>query len=162
MRIPLTQGFSTIIDEADWPRVAGHTWCVFNARTKWPYAVTARRGGGRILLHRLLLDAPLGLHVDHRNLDTLDNRRRNLRLVTPAQNHANQRPFGVSSVYRGVVWHRGKWLARVRARGHHHYLGRFTLERDAALAVDRALRAAWGEHARLNFPGADLVHDQLG
>jgi len=107
-----------------------------------------------------LLDAPPHLHVDHKNGDTLDNRRRNLRLVTPAENHANQRPFGSSSQYRGVTRHQGRWMARVTAAGRLYYLGSFVDEQDAARAVDRTLRAVWGEHARLNFP--DLVHDQLG
>jgi hypothetical protein len=163
VHVPLTQGFTTVVDLADWPRVAPYTWCVFNAHTKWPYAVTGSRGcrTGRLFLHRLLLEAPSHLHVDHRDLDTLNNRRGNLRLVTPAENHANQRHFGTSSRFRGVIWHRGKWRATIMARGKHRYLGRFVDEVEAARAVDAALRAAWGEHARLNF-ARDLVHDQLG
>jgi hypothetical protein len=158
----LTRGFVTLVDEADWPVVSAHTWCVFNANTKWPYAVSGSAGchKGKLVLHRFLLDAPAVLYVDHVNGDTLDNRRQNLRLVTPSDNHANQRAFGVTSRYRGVTYHAGKWLARVRARGRELYLGRFVEEEDAARAVDTALRAVWGEHARLNFP--DLVHDQLG
>jgi hypothetical protein len=154
MHVPLTAGFWTIVEESDWLRIAPHTWCVFNLHTKWPYAVSGSRGcvNGRIILHRLLLDAPPELHVDHINLDTLDNRRSNLRLVTPAENHANQRPFGATSRFRGVRWHRGKWVGQVMFRGHLHYLGRFVDEEDAARAVDRALLEAWGAHARLNFP----------
>jgi HNH endonuclease len=151
VRIPLTQGFTTVVDWADWPRVAPYTWCVCNAQTKWPYAVTASPRG-RVLLHRLLLDAPSHLQVDHRDLDTLNNRRANLRLVTPQENHANQRHFGTSSRFRGVIWHRGKWRAVVVARGRRYYLGRFVHEDDAARAVDAVLRDAWGPHARLNFP----------
>jgi len=110
-----------------------------------------------MMLHRFLLDAPPELHVDHKNLDTLDNRRHNLRLVTPAQNHANQRPFGTTSRFRGVSWHAGKWRAQMMFRGRLHYLGRYADELDAARAVDCALLKAWGAHARLN-----LCHDQLG
>jgi len=153
VRVPLTQGASTIIDAADWPRVAPFPWCLFRAGAHWPYAVTGRRGG-LVLLHRFLLEAPADLHVDHKNGDTLDNRRANLRLVTPRQNHANQRAFGRSSRYRGVTRHADKWLARVTAGGRLYYLGRFVDEQDAARAVDATLRAVWGEHARLNFPEA--------
>lgn len=162
VHIPLTQGFTTVVDLADWPLVAFYTWCVFGARTKWPYAITALPGRRtRIMLHRLLLDAPPELHVDHCDLDTLNNRRANLRLVTPGENHANQRHWGTSSRYRGVIRHQGKWRAAVMVRGAHRYLGRFVHEVDAARAVDAALLEAWGAHARLNFPH-DLVHDQLG
>ena len=154
--VPLTRGFVTLVDAADWPAVSRHTWCVFNAHTKWPYAVSGSDGcrTGKLVLHRFLLAAPPGLHVDHVNLDTLDNRRSNLRLVTPAENHANQRHFGTSSRYRGVIWHRGKWRATVTARGQFHYLGRFTDEEAAARAVDAVLRAVWGDRAHLNFPDA--------
>jgi hypothetical protein len=161
VRIPLTQGFTTVVDAADWPRVAPYTWCI-NGRTKWQYAVTGSRTGHLLFLHRLLLNAPAHLQVDHHDLDTLNNRRTNLRLVTPAENHANQRHFGTSSRFRGVIWHRGKWRARIVACGQPFYLGRFADEEEAARAVDAALLRAWGPFARLNFPRADLVHDQLG
>lgn len=162
VRVPLTQGLTTVVDVDDWPRVAPYPWCVLNAQSKWRYAATGGpRGRAPILLHRLLLAAPPHLYVDHRDGDTLNNRRANLCLVTPAENHANQRHFGTSSRFRGVIRHRGKWRAVVVARGVWHYLGRFADEEEAAHAVDAALRAAWGDLARLNFP-TNLVHDQLG
>lgn len=155
VRIPLTQGFSTVVDATDWPRVESYTWCIFNAQTKWPYAVTARPGGhGRIMLHRLLLDAPAHLHVDHRDCNTLNNCRANLRLVTPTENKANQRAFaGSSSRFRGVFRHpNGRWRVVVMARGKRQYLGYFGNEIEAAHAADRVLWDAWGPLARLNFP----------
>src|SRR5687767_6641682 len=52
-------------------------------------------------LHRLLLDPPRGLIVDHINRNPLDNRRCNLRLVTSSQSHANRGP-GKHRKYKGV------------------------------------------------------------
>lgn len=165
MHIPLTQGRIAVVDLADWPRVAPYTWCTFTADRKWIYAVTgsARCVNGRQFLHRLLLDAPPELQVDHIDHDGLNNRRANLRLVTLHQNLANARPHGASSPYRGVTWDRYncQWMARVTVQGQTQYLGRFVHAAEAARAVDAALHAAWGPYACLNFP-ADLVHDQLG
>jgi len=160
VRIPLTAGFTTVIDEADWPLVAPYTWCTIKQGTRYPYAKAwAREGADRrvIFMHRLILNAPPELHVDHKNHDTLDNRRSNLRLVTREQNQANQRALGGTSRFRGVRWYKNAWQAAVMFRGHVHYLGRYADEEEAARAVDRALLEAWGTHARLN-----LCHDQLG
>ena len=41
-------------------------------------------------LHMYLIDCPKGYEVDHINLDTLDNRSCNLRIVTHQQNQINQ------------------------------------------------------------------------
>ena len=154
VRIPLTGGFTTVIDEADWPLVAPYTWCTVKQGTRYPYAKAwAREGADRrvIFMHRLILNAPPELQIDHKNHDTLDNRRSNLRLVTNAQNQANLRARGGTSRFRGVRWFKNRWQAAVMFHGRLHYLGRYDDEEEAARAVDRALLAWWGDHARLNL-----------
>lgn len=42
-----------------------------------------------VSLHRLVMDTPKDLVVDHINHDTLDNRKANLRNVTPMENAQN-------------------------------------------------------------------------
>jgi AP2 domain len=56
--------------------------------------------------------------------------------------------IGISSRYRGVCWHKGKWRAQL---GKMH-LGYFDAEEDAAMAYDSALRASVQSHDKLNFP----------
>lgn len=80
--IPLTQGYVTLVDDAD------YEWL---SRWKWHYhGGYAERGDG-VLMHREITDCPAGKEVDHINHDPLDNRRENLRVVTRWQNMLNRR-----------------------------------------------------------------------
>ena len=81
----------------------------------------------RVQLHRLILDAPNDLMVDHINHNTLDNRRSNLRLVNNGQNMQNRSgtPSNNTSGFRGVSFHKGtgKWFAYVWTNGKRRSLG---------------------------------------
>lgn len=76
-----------LVDDEDAPAVAGHRWHL-------QHGYAARKDGGRtVLLHRELAGLRHGspLQVDHRDRDPLNNTRRNLRAVTPAENLRNRR-----------------------------------------------------------------------
>ena len=114
-RIPLTKGYSTLVDDADYDWLSQWKWLYTEG-----YAVRCRPkcepGPAFIRMHRLLMgiDAvPDPIHtgeVDHRNRDRLDNRRANLRLVTHGGNQRNTAPRAVSGekgvryVPRGRRW----------------------------------------------------------
>lgn len=106
-------------------------------------------------MHHFILGLDAWTLVDHKNRDTLDNRRENLRVATTSQNGANQskRPGG-SSRFKGVCWDksRGKWKARIMLNYKNVHIGRFLVEEDAARAHDVRAREVWGEFAVLNFP----------
>lgn len=73
------------IDDADYDFVKGYKW----AATKRGFKLYVRGSvnGRDVLLHRFLMGEPAGMCVDHRNGDTLDNRRSsNLRVCTKGQN----------------------------------------------------------------------------
>jgi hypothetical protein len=105
-------------------------------------------------LHRMILNAPDGLLVDHINGNTLDNRRCNLRLCTPTQNSAGKRSERKHSPYRGVYKsHTGKpWGAQIRRDGVRVHLGLFDTPELAAEAYDNAARETFGDFAVLNEP----------
>ena len=154
--IPLSQGKCALIDGDDLPLVEGLRWHAYRDGRVW-YAERNVWEGPRRLhqkMHRVILDAPAGIQVDHINGDGLDNRRCNLRLATRSQNGSNRRSkLGSSSSYLGVSLRRnGTWRAQIAKHGKTVWLGAFKLEEDAARAYDEAAKAMHGEFARLNFP----------
>ena len=151
--IPLTQGQVTQVDDAD------YEWL---SKIHWKARQTS---GGRWRAHinsdmaRVILQAPLALHVDHINGDALDNRRANLRVCTSQHNHWNQAgSLNATTRFIGVSWDKRtrSWMASIKHKGRAYYLGRFKSEINAAHARDRAASEFRGEYARLNFPGDPL------
>lgn len=104
-------------------------------------------------MHRLLVGAKLGEIWDHRNGNTLDNRRSNLRLATSSQNAANGKPRGKYSEFKGVTRDKrtGKWVAQIGKDYEHIHIGTYTDELVAAAAYDISARHHHGEFARLNL-----------
>ncbi len=158
-RIGLTDGKFAIVDEADYYRLGNFGWCAKTCFGK-TYAIrfvdTPKRGAVMVSMHREIMNAPAGLLIDHRNRDTLDNRRNNLRLATYSQNGCNSKidKTKTTSKFRGVrfIKKTGKWAANIRINGKKTWLGSFKTEIDAAKAYDAAAREYHGEFARLNFP----------
>lgn len=162
MTVPLTialySGEKALIDASDASLVAGYRWLAdHREHTTYAYA-HVRVGPGQwqnLKLHRLILGAPAGLEVDHRNRDGLDNRRANLRLATSVENHANT---GLrrdnTSGFKGVTRSSksARWVAQIRRDGRMTYLGAFATPEAAAEAYDAAAVEQWGPHAHLNFP----------
>jgi hypothetical protein len=157
-RIYLGEGEWTIVDSADYYRLGNFKWHIKGNGKKFYVVRSAKNGPGRtklLGLHREITNAPKGLLVDHRNGNTLDNRKANLRLATASQNMQNvQKKKNTSSRFIGVSFIKsaGRWAAQIRAKGKDRWLGTFDFEIDAAHAYDEAAKKYYGEFARLNFP----------
>jgi hypothetical protein len=140
-----------LIDTADAELVTNQgSWHVHEGYASHGIAVPPRRVL-HIKMHRLILGLERGdpRQGDHINRDRLDNRRENLRIVTPTINAQNATPRrNTSSTHRGVSWHNGlqMWRARVRIDGHMHFLGWYDDELEAA-RIARNFRLA-------HMPGA--------
>lgn len=148
-QIPLTNSeMFTLVDEEDLSlALSGGPWHLtasgYAVRSvgKWPAQT-------KLYLHRLLLKEPDGF-VDHVNGDRLDNRRRNLRLASNAQNQHNAKLSSRNkSGFKGVSWDRGSWRGYVCANGKNHLVGRFETAEEADAAVRAARVALHGEFAR--------------
>ena len=156
-QIPTSNGQVVIVDDEDYDwSMALAPWYA----TPSGYAINtsgaAVREFGTRLMHRMLLDAKKGVPIDHINGNGLDNRRENLRFVTPAQNHMNRHipKRGSTSKYKGVYWGKKhkKWVARIGIDGKTFHLGNLDSEEDAALLYDAAARLLFREFSCPNFP----------
>jgi AP2 domain/HNH endonuclease len=158
-RIPLTQGQFALVDDEDFERLNIHKWCaVFDRRRRLFYATRQSprfNGKQRVInMHRSILGALPGEQVDHKNHDTLDNQRENLRICSVPQNSANRRmSINNTSGYKGVSWHKRdkRWFAYVNnGHGRQIYIGYYSTAREAAAAYDLAAVRYFGEFALTN------------
>ncbi len=138
-----------MVDDEDYENIEfGGKWTAASACN----TIYAERGGTR--MHRVLMNPPKDMHVDHIDGNGLNNQRSNLRICTPAQNNANKpkRRDGRSSIYMGVTFDKAnqKFRATIQKGGKILRLGRFALEKDAAIAYNIKAKELQGEFARLN------------
>ena len=147
-RIPLTQGKYAIVDPDDYVWLSKYRWYAARAGNTY-YAIRGQwskiqRRRLTISMHRLIIDVPDDMFVDHINHNGLDNRKANLRPATPADNarHARYPKINTSSKYRGVWYNKQtkKWRASIRVNRKRKHLGYFHNEIDAAHAYDEAAK----------------------
>ncbi len=110
-------------------------------------------GKGLVKMHVAIMQPPEGAYIDHRNGDSLDNRRGNLRLATNAQNGMNRGMQSNNTTgYKGVVLHKpsGRYRVMLSANKRKVHVGYFDDITDAARAYNEAALLHHGEFARLN------------
>lgn len=155
--IKLTQGRVTQVDDEWYEYLSQWDWVAsYDPSVKGYYATRQQGtllGQKTIKMHRVIMNAPIGMLVDHRDHDTLNNQVYNLRLATKAQNNRNSRKrIDNISGYKGVHPCRNKWRAMITFEGKLIHLGYFNDIESAARAYDQAARKYHGEFALLNFP----------
>lgn len=149
--IYLSKGVSAIVDDEDYEWLNQWKWSY-----RGGYAIRKDRDiKTPIIMHRLIMNAPEGISVDHKNLNRADNRKSNLRLATSQQQQYNQRSRGGTSSYKGVSWKRNRWCAKMNVDGKSLYIGMFLTEEEAAKAYDKKAKEIHGEFAYLNFPDTE-------
>src|ERR1700744_1157255 len=133
IEITLSNGGVALIDDADYALVSKHTWKAIGKTLKYARS-------GNLSMHRVIMDAPADMVVDHINGRTLDNRRSNLRICTRVENMRNQRLAKNNTTgYKGVSLHKaGRYRASICVNRNLMFLGTFACPIRAALAYDRA------------------------
>jgi hypothetical protein len=106
-----------------------------------------------IQMHRVIMNTPIGLEVDHIDHNGLNNQRCNLRNCTRSQNQMNRNPRGVSK-YLGVSYKKQakRFTAAIKVAQKTIYGGYYLIEEDAAKIYDKLALKYCGEFANLNFP----------
>lgn len=121
---------NVLIDRESYPKLVGYNkWWI----SKRGDVITQKESGSRTnrnrityKLHRVIMDAPKGLEVDHINRNRLDNRVSNLRLCKHAENGRNlRRNRKNASIFTGITWdkRRSKWHTRLKLNYKDLHLG---------------------------------------
>ena len=127
-KIELTQGKFALVDDNVFEELNQYKWFAHRSG----YAFYAHRniqiGKKRVTIpmHRQILGLSYGDKwlADHINRNGLDNRSKNLRVVTKSENNRNRREHkNNTSGHRGITWHKERWCARIGLNGKKIWLG---------------------------------------
>lgn len=153
-QISLSNGQYALVDDEDFDRLSAHGWSCNNKHTCYACR-TIGPNKQTIFMHLEILPVQSGMVCDHVNGNSLDNRKINLRELTPHQNQMNRKKnrTAIYSQYKGVgLSRRGHgFRARIVVDGREFHLGTFPKELDAARAYDTAAKRYFGDFARLNL-----------
>lgn len=152
-QINLTKGKAALVDDKHFERVNAFKWHYSNSGYALRKIYKGTRNGKKLYenqaMHRLLVDIPDGMQIDHINGDKLDNRQANLRQCTNQQNGCNRgKTAKNTSGFKGVSpCEYGRWQAGIRVNGKRLHLGHFLKKEDAAEAYKAAAIKLHGEFA---------------
>lgn len=162
MRLIITnkkgERFIILFDRCDLNLIYSHTWHVSSVYPQ--YAKTNIKIGKHKYkstpLHRMILNVENDKYVvvDHKNRNSLDNRRVNIRISDRSGNSFNVvGNKNSTSKYKGVYWNKLelRWKVQIQFGRNKYHLGTYKNEKKAALAYDNAAIKYFGEFAYLNF-----------
>lgn len=153
-KIKLTQGKYALVDDEDFEYLSQWKWCAVKHRNNYYAKRNSGKTNKNIYMHRVIMKANNKELVDHKNHNTLDNQKYNLRICNNAQNIYNQlKQKNTSSKYKGVSWDKinKKWAVVITPSGRQFHLGRFKDEVIAAKIYDYRAKEVFGKFAKLNF-----------
>ncbi|MFA5301040.1 MAG: HNH endonuclease [Lutibacter sp.] len=131
--IPLTQGKFALVDDADFEWLSQWKWCAARDH-KYDRWYACRHIKHKVIgMHRFVMNAPRGFHVDHKNHNGLDNRRCNLRICTNRENQQNQLrglEFGCGTYLKNNKY----WIAQITFKQKKMHISSFKSKSEAALA----------------------------
>lgn len=147
-KILLTRGKFALVDNDDYPMLMDHTWFLGGQ-----YAIS-RKNSVSTKMHHLILPKKKGFDVDHRDKNTLNNQRYNLRYLSRSENVINSRissrhKSGVIGVYFDAK--SLKWKANITKNRKRIHLGSYSDLNDAKMAREKAERKL--------FPNVVVAHD---
>jgi hypothetical protein len=117
-------------DKDDIEIIKSHKWHI--SRNSGGGYVKSSVGRKLVRFHRLVLGITNNGQIDHINHDKLDNRKKNLRIVSCSQNQMNRMNVA------GYCEFKGKWMARINVNSKPIYLGYFENKEDAIQARKEA------------------------
>lgn len=148
----------TIIDLEDLERVinfpytwfAKYDWDIENYYAKASIYNPNTKSSNPLFLHQFIMNAN-GKIVDHKNSDTLNNRKSNLRVVLDSNNSMNRKSKNKNNTsgYRNVSWSENehKWRVQLQIDKKNTILGKFDDVHEAGKFAEEMRQKYYGEFA---------------
>jgi len=160
-KVLLNTGNFVFVDDCDFDEVSKFKWSedrrseyVVYAKRFEEKTVKGIRTRKSIYLHRQLMGVTgRSILVDHKNGQTLDCQRQNLRVCTMAENIRNSR-IGKNNThgFKGIVKRpSGRWGSYITLNYKNLCIGTFDTPEEAARAYDEAAKIHHKAFANLNF-----------
>src|SRR4051812_15307255 len=107
------------VDDVDAHLLQGVKWQGFLSHNTFYACRTVTENGKRrtLYLHRVIMNAPTGVKVDHKDGNGLNCVRSNMRTATDSQSAANTRRTDNKTGYRGVNRKGASYYAQIRVSG---------------------------------------------
>ena len=145
----------TLVDDEDFERVDQFKWHVGKDKNiyyaKRNIAISEEKHTLQ-KLHRFIINiTDPKIQIDHKNGDSLDNRKENLRLATGQENSRNRKKRNDNtSGYKGVSWNRErqKFVASIKFNSKILFLGYFDTAEEASSVYETKALKEFGEFYR--------------
>ncbi len=141
--------YFAIVDDEDYDYLMQWKWRVTQSNEPVRYAINHVG-----IMHRMIMNTPKGMTVDHINHNGLDNRKVNLRNCTIQQNSCNIRKTpNRASKFLGVYHDKkhNRWRARLVYKKKFYDGGSYATEIEAAKARNELAIKYQKEYANLNI-----------
>ena len=159
--LQLTRGYVALVDDDDFEWLNSYKWYakiyknnnIYAARTLYLGIENNKKKYHTQRIHHVILDIiDYKIIIDHKNGNSLDNRKENLRIATKQQNMANSKiNKNNTKGYKGIsLYKNGRWRAKIYIFKKVKYLGFYENAIEAAQAYNDAAVKYFGEFARLN------------
>lgn len=149
--ITLTQNKIAIVDDEDYEKVSQYKWH-YSTKTRSVKGYAQRKiKNGDTYMHRFIMNCPKDKVVDHKDGDTLNNKKDNLRICSQSKNMMNKTIMSNNkSGYKGVHFHKllGRWVAQIKVNDKVIHLGVFDTPEEAFIERNRAAEKYHEEFAR--------------
>lgn len=140
----------TVFDSEDFYKIKKYKWKPHaEGYICSDFMINGKRN--HLMLHRLIMNlySKSKLFVDHINGIKTDNRKSNLRIVTPQQNTLNSKiNKNNKSGTRGVWWseHQKRWITQISFKKKRFHLGTFKNKKDAIKKYKTEAKKLFGEY----------------
>src|SRR3990167_4427891 len=132
--IPLTRGQVALIDDSDYEYISQYKWWAFKKKYGGYYA-HGWVDGQQVILHKLIMNPPPGMEIDHIDHNGLNCQRYNMRFATVPNNRKNRaKNANGTSGFKGVSFHKriGMYQAQIQSDGIKRPLGYYDTAEEAA------------------------------